>query len=102
MSDLQSMLHTSSLTSGHSVHSSINQKGDDTKGPHSFTFYHIAEYGLHKANEEELCWNHQKELLYSLCSENGLAQKQRTPRRRYQQPKMLSSPEDTMYYNQLN
>ncbi|XP_071072397.1 myosin-IIIb isoform X2 [Dasypus novemcinctus] len=35
-------------------------------------------------------------------SENGLAQKQRTPRRRCQQPKMLSSPEDTMYYNQLN
>uniref|UniRef100_A0A8C5XL12 non-specific serine/threonine protein kinase n=1 Tax=Microcebus murinus TaxID=30608 RepID=A0A8C5XL12_MICMU len=34
--------------------------------------------------------------------ENGLAQKQRTPRRRCQQPKMLSSPEDTMYYNQLN
>ncbi|ELW71545.1 Myosin-IIIb [Tupaia chinensis] len=36
------------------------------------------------------------------CSENGLAQKQRTPRRRCQQPKTLSSPEDTMYYNQLN
>ncbi|XP_070097293.1 myosin-IIIb isoform X1 [Equus caballus] len=35
-------------------------------------------------------------------SENGLAQKQRTPHRRCQQPKMLSSPEDTMYYNQLN
>uniref|UniRef100_A0A2I3SCN7 non-specific serine/threonine protein kinase n=1 Tax=Pan troglodytes TaxID=9598 RepID=A0A2I3SCN7_PANTR len=35
-------------------------------------------------------------------SENGLAQKHRTPRRRCQQPKMLSSPEDTMYYNQLN
>ncbi|XP_057603101.1 myosin-IIIb [Hippopotamus amphibius kiboko] len=35
-------------------------------------------------------------------SKNGLAQKQRTPRRRCQQPKMLSSPEDTMYYNQLN
>ncbi|KAF7480158.1 Hypothetical predicted protein [Marmota monax] len=35
-------------------------------------------------------------------SEDGLAQKQRTPRRRCQQPKMLSSPEDTMYYNQLN
>nr|KAF6337112.1 myosin IIIB [Myotis myotis] len=35
-------------------------------------------------------------------SESGLAQKQRTPRRRCQQPKMLSSPEDTMYYNQLN
>ncbi|XP_053521221.1 myosin-IIIb [Artibeus jamaicensis] len=35
-------------------------------------------------------------------SENGLAQKQPTPRRRCQQPKMLSSPEDTMYYNQLN
>ncbi|XP_059024856.1 myosin-IIIb-like [Mustela lutreola] len=34
--------------------------------------------------------------------ENGLIQKQRTPRRRCQQPKMLSSPEDTMYYNQLN
>ncbi|XP_032736175.1 myosin-IIIb [Lontra canadensis] len=37
-----------------------------------------------------------------LVSENGLIQKQRTPRRRCQQPKMLSSPEDTMYYNQLN
>ncbi|XP_010601142.3 LOW QUALITY PROTEIN: myosin-IIIb [Loxodonta africana] len=35
-------------------------------------------------------------------SENGLTQKQRTPRQRCQQPKMLSSPEDTMYYNQLN
>ncbi|XP_069877318.1 myosin-IIIb isoform X2 [Dipodomys merriami] len=35
-------------------------------------------------------------------SEDGLAQKQRPPRRRCQQPKMLSSPEDTMYYNQLN
>ncbi|KAF6361851.1 myosin IIIB [Rhinolophus ferrumequinum] len=35
-------------------------------------------------------------------SENGFAQKQRTPHRRCQQPKMLSSPEDTMYYNQLN
>ncbi|XP_072817215.1 myosin-IIIb isoform X1 [Vicugna pacos] len=35
-------------------------------------------------------------------SKNDLAQKQRTPRRRCQQPKMLSSPEDTMYYNQLN
>uniref|UniRef100_A0A8D1JZK5 non-specific serine/threonine protein kinase n=1 Tax=Sus scrofa TaxID=9823 RepID=A0A8D1JZK5_PIG len=35
-------------------------------------------------------------------SENGLVQKQRIPRRRCQQPKMLSSPEDTMYYNQLN
>uniref|UniRef100_UPI001658F715 myosin-IIIb-like n=1 Tax=Halichoerus grypus TaxID=9711 RepID=UPI001658F715 len=35
-------------------------------------------------------------------SENGLIQKPRTPRRRCQQPKMLSSPEDTMYYNQLN
>uniref|UniRef100_A0A286Y0P1 non-specific serine/threonine protein kinase n=1 Tax=Cavia porcellus TaxID=10141 RepID=A0A286Y0P1_CAVPO len=36
-------------------------------------------------------------------SEDGLrAQKQRTPRRRCQQPKTLSSPEDTMYYNQLN
>nr|XP_044624674.1 myosin-IIIb isoform X5 [Equus asinus] len=35
-------------------------------------------------------------------SENGLAQKRRTPHRRCQQPKMLSSPEDTMYYNQLN
>lgn len=35
-------------------------------------------------------------------SEEGLSQKQRAPRRRCQQPKMLSSPEDTMYYNQLN
>ncbi|XP_006972464.1 myosin-IIIb [Peromyscus maniculatus bairdii] len=36
-------------------------------------------------------------------SEDGLSQKQqRAPRRRCQQPKMLSSPEDTMYYNQLN
>ncbi|XP_069926810.1 myosin-IIIb isoform X2 [Oryctolagus cuniculus] len=38
----------------------------------------------------------------SLGSATGLAQKQRTPHRRCQQPKMLSSPEDTMYYNQLN
>ncbi|XP_060033710.1 myosin-IIIb [Erinaceus europaeus] len=35
-------------------------------------------------------------------SENCLACRQRTPRRRCQQPKMLNSPEDTMYYNQLN
>uniref|UniRef100_A0A8C5P367 non-specific serine/threonine protein kinase n=1 Tax=Jaculus jaculus TaxID=51337 RepID=A0A8C5P367_JACJA len=35
-------------------------------------------------------------------SEAGLVRKQRTPRRRCQQPKTLSSPEDTMYYNQLN
>ncbi|XP_075385245.1 myosin-IIIb [Tenrec ecaudatus] len=35
-------------------------------------------------------------------SENGPSQKQPTPRRRCQQPKMLSSPEDAMYYNQLN
>ncbi|XP_005065227.1 myosin-IIIb [Mesocricetus auratus] len=35
-------------------------------------------------------------------SEDGPSQKQRAPRRRCQQPKMLSSPEDTMYYNQLN
>ncbi|GCB82437.1 hypothetical protein scyTo_0021609, partial [Scyliorhinus torazame] len=26
----------------------------------------------------------------------------RTPRRRMQQPKMLNSPEDSLYYNQLN
>ncbi|XP_067994730.1 myosin-IIIb isoform X14 [Melanerpes formicivorus] len=35
-------------------------------------------------------------------SENSLEQKLRTPRRRCQQPKMLNSPEDNMYYNQLN
>ncbi|XP_073162992.1 myosin-IIIb [Lepidochelys kempii] len=35
-------------------------------------------------------------------SENCLKQKLRTPRRRCQQPKMLNSPEDNMYYNQLN
>nr|XP_025037955.1 myosin-IIIb [Pelodiscus sinensis] len=34
--------------------------------------------------------------------ENCLEQKLRTPRRRCQQPKMLNSPEDNMYYNQLN
>ncbi|XP_039769110.1 myosin-IIIb [Ornithorhynchus anatinus] len=34
--------------------------------------------------------------------ENYLEQKLRTPRRRCQQPKMLNSPEDNMYYNQLN
>lgn len=27
---------------------------------------------------------------------------QRTPRRRGQQPKLLNSPEDSLYYNQLN
>ncbi|XP_063198022.1 myosin-IIIb isoform X9 [Chroicocephalus ridibundus] len=35
-------------------------------------------------------------------SENCLEQKLRTPRRRCQQPKTLNSPEDNMYYNQLN
>ncbi|KAM4859162.1 myosin-IIIb [Thomomys bottae] len=35
-------------------------------------------------------------------SEDDLALKQRSPHRRCQQPKMLSNPEDTMYYNQLN
>ncbi|NWH63691.1 MYO3B protein, partial [Geococcyx californianus] len=35
-------------------------------------------------------------------SENCFEQKLRTPRRRCQQPKMLNSPEDNMYYNQLN
>lgn len=35
-------------------------------------------------------------------SENCLEQKLKTPRRRCQQPKMLNSPEDNMYYNQLN
>ncbi|XP_078002285.1 myosin-IIIb [Phascolarctos cinereus] len=35
-------------------------------------------------------------------SENCVEQKLRTPRRRCQQPKMLNSPEDNMYYNQLN
>ncbi|XP_074857658.1 myosin-IIIb [Carettochelys insculpta] len=35
-------------------------------------------------------------------SENCHEQKLRTPRRRCQQPKMLNSPEDNMYYNQLN
>uniref|UniRef100_A0A8C5NIF1 non-specific serine/threonine protein kinase n=1 Tax=Junco hyemalis TaxID=40217 RepID=A0A8C5NIF1_JUNHY len=38
----------------------------------------------------------------TLGSENCLEQKLRTPRRRCQQPKMLNSPEDNMYYNQLN
>ncbi|XP_078250517.1 myosin-IIIb isoform X3 [Pogona vitticeps] len=35
-------------------------------------------------------------------SENCLEQKLKTTRRRCQQPKMLNSPEDNMYYNQLN
>ncbi|XP_067327731.1 myosin-IIIb isoform X2 [Anolis sagrei] len=35
-------------------------------------------------------------------SENCLEQKLKTPRRRCQQPKVLNSPEDNMYYNQLN
>uniref|UniRef100_A0A8C2YFI6 non-specific serine/threonine protein kinase n=1 Tax=Coturnix japonica TaxID=93934 RepID=A0A8C2YFI6_COTJA len=45
-----------------------------------------------------------KTKLYYLTvgSENCLEQKLRTPRRRCQQPKMLNSPEDNMYYNQLN
>uniref|UniRef100_A0A8D0GXW8 non-specific serine/threonine protein kinase n=1 Tax=Sphenodon punctatus TaxID=8508 RepID=A0A8D0GXW8_SPHPU len=38
----------------------------------------------------------------SVGSETCLEQKLRTPRRRCQQPKMLNSPEDNMYYNQLN
>ncbi|KFO22489.1 Transcription factor Sp5 [Fukomys damarensis] len=52
-------------------------------------------------------FSHLEQLTVRFCclvadSEDGLAQKHRTPRRRCQQPKMLSSPEDTMYYNQLN
>uniref|UniRef100_A0ACB8G1X0 Myosin-IIIb n=1 Tax=Sphaerodactylus townsendi TaxID=933632 RepID=A0ACB8G1X0_9SAUR len=35
-------------------------------------------------------------------SENGLKQKLKAPRRWCQQPKMLNSPEDNLYYNQLN
>nr|XP_056717041.1 myosin-IIIb [Euleptes europaea] len=35
-------------------------------------------------------------------SENGLKQKPKAPRRWCQQPKMLNSPEDNLYYNQLN
>ncbi|XP_039211219.1 myosin-IIIb [Crotalus tigris] len=34
--------------------------------------------------------------------ENCLEQKQKPPRRRCQQPKVLNSPEDNIYYNQLN
>ncbi|XP_034283056.1 myosin-IIIb [Pantherophis guttatus] len=34
--------------------------------------------------------------------ENCLEQKQKLPRRRCQQPKVLNSPEDNIYYNQLN
>uniref|UniRef100_A0A8C9NTJ8 non-specific serine/threonine protein kinase n=1 Tax=Serinus canaria TaxID=9135 RepID=A0A8C9NTJ8_SERCA len=50
---------------------------------------------------------HLAQLKTKLCyltvgSENCLEQKLRTPRRRCQQPKMLNSPEDNMYYNQLN
>ncbi|KAJ7345657.1 hypothetical protein JRQ81_001607, partial [Phrynocephalus forsythii] len=35
-------------------------------------------------------------------SENCLEQKLKVPRRRCQQPKVLNSPEDNVYYNQLN
>ncbi|KAM8806580.1 myosin-IIIb [Eudromia elegans] len=41
-------------------------------------------------------------LTFHKKEENCLVQKLRTPRRRCQQPKMLNSPEDNMYYNQLN
>uniref|UniRef100_A0A8D2LYH6 non-specific serine/threonine protein kinase n=1 Tax=Varanus komodoensis TaxID=61221 RepID=A0A8D2LYH6_VARKO len=42
-------------------------------------------------------------LCYLLAgSENCLEQKLKIPRRRCQQPKVLNSPEDNMYYNQLN
>ncbi|XP_051846628.1 myosin-IIIb [Antechinus flavipes] len=43
-----------------------------------------------------------KEVSQKPGSENCVEQKLRTPRRRCQQPKMLNSPEDNMYYNQLN
>uniref|UniRef100_A0A8C7MAD4 Myosin IIIB n=1 Tax=Oncorhynchus kisutch TaxID=8019 RepID=A0A8C7MAD4_ONCKI len=38
----------------------------------------------------------------SLGQEIFLTLQQRTPRRRGQQPKLLNSPEDSLYYNQLN
>uniref|UniRef100_A0A8C3FF62 non-specific serine/threonine protein kinase n=1 Tax=Chrysemys picta bellii TaxID=8478 RepID=A0A8C3FF62_CHRPI len=49
-----------------------------------------------------LAWLKTKLRYLTLGSENCLEQKLRTPRRRCQQPKMLNSPEDNMYYNQLN
>ncbi|XP_078537714.1 myosin-IIIb [Lissotriton helveticus] len=42
------------------------------------------------------------EAVHHAGSGNCTEQKQRTPRRRSQPPKMLNSPEDNMYYNQLN
>ncbi|XP_069077646.1 myosin-IIIb [Pleurodeles waltl] len=42
------------------------------------------------------------ETVHRAGSGNCIEQKQRTPRRRCQSPKMLNSPEDNMYYNQLN
>ncbi|KAM8856827.1 myosin-IIIb isoform 8-T11 [Synchiropus picturatus] len=36
------------------------------------------------------------------CKQGPVSRQQRTPRRRGQQPKLLNSPEDSLYYNQLN
>ncbi|KAF7248376.1 Myosin-IIIb [Varanus komodoensis] len=49
----------------------------------------------------ELCTSHTNGG-HAAGSENCLEQKLKIPRRRCQQPKVLNSPEDNMYYNQLN
>uniref|UniRef100_A0A8C4WQ21 Myosin IIIB n=1 Tax=Gopherus evgoodei TaxID=1825980 RepID=A0A8C4WQ21_9SAUR len=51
---------------------------------------------------QHLAWLKTKLRYLIVGSENCLEQKLRTPHRRCQQPKMLNSPEDNMYYNQLN
>uniref|UniRef100_A0A8C5RAM1 non-specific serine/threonine protein kinase n=1 Tax=Leptobrachium leishanense TaxID=445787 RepID=A0A8C5RAM1_9ANUR len=56
-------------------------------------------------NEPQMIANHRLSncaSCKSTGSENGIFKKLRTTRRRCQQPKTLNSPEDSMYYNQIN
>ncbi|XP_072471812.1 myosin-IIIb [Notamacropus eugenii] len=54
------------------------------------------------AGSPDLQFSNPREASQKSGAENCVEQKLRAPRRRCQQPKMLNSPEDNMYYNQLN
>ncbi|CAH2305733.1 myosin-IIIb isoform X1 [Pelobates cultripes] len=60
---------------------------------------------LRNSNEPRVIANHRLSncaSYKSTGSEKGVRKKMRTTRRRCQQPKTLNSPEDSLYYNQIN
>ncbi|XP_015214343.2 myosin-IIIb isoform X1 [Lepisosteus oculatus] len=65
-------------------------------------------YGQDKDKNEDIVkpYEEANSMWESQCTQGpdrqGEQKQQRTPRRRCQQPKLLNSPEDSLYYNQLN